>query len=130
MLPEMDEKTNRAGVPELTSGQRAEALEAAAAMRAERAKIRVDLKAGDVTPEEVLYGEGPACRGMRLYTFLTACPGVGSPTARRLVREAGSSEARRLQGLGRRQRRFLADALALIAAGTHPTEAIGRAKSA
>lgn len=91
-------------LPELTPEQRAAALVRAAEARTERAHIKMDIRSGKVDPSRLVLEPEGAARRMRIFEFLTSCPGIGAATARKLIAEVGVSETRRLQGLGSRQR--------------------------
>ena len=94
-----------------------EALEKASRTRRERGQLRVALKSGAADPLEILCRKDDiACR-MRLYSFLTACPGIGAARARTFIRAIGTAESRRLAGLGSKQRAKLERALRLALSG-------------
>ncbi len=116
-----------AGVlPELTSAQRAEALERAVEARRERAAAKRAVASGSVDPAGVLASpEGPYLK-MRVFEFLTACPGIGPATARKMIVALGVGEGRRLRGLGPRQRARLAEAVSVVAGGEAPSTAVRR----
>ena len=81
------------------------ALVKAAAVRRDRAELRGQLKAGDVSLGELLERVGDDTVGkMKVLTVLESLPGVGKVRARRAITEIGISETRRLRGLGNRQR--------------------------
>lgn len=97
--------------------RRKEALEKAARVRREKGQLRVELKNGTADPLEVLSRQDDTARLMRLYSFLTACPGIGAARARTIIRAIGTTESRRLAGLGSRQRAKLERALRLALSG-------------
>lgn len=114
-------------LPELTSDQRDAALRKAIEARRERAAAKEAIKSGSVSPAEIIKApEGPYSK-MRLFEFLTACPGIGPATARKIIVALGVGEGRRLRGLGPRQRSMLAEAVTAIANGEPTSSAICRA---
>lgn len=94
-------------LPSLTPEQRAEALAKAAAARHERAALRDDIKAGNVTLAEVFEREDDVARRMKVSALIEALPGYGKAKAAKIMEELGISESRRVQGLGVRQREQL-----------------------
>lgn len=98
--------------PSLTPEQRQAALEKAARARRERAEIKDHLKSGRVTLKELLVkAESDEIVGkMKVLAVLESLPGTGKVKARRLMEQVGISEARRLQGLGAKQRETLLEA--------------------
>ena len=98
--------------PSLTPEQRQAALEKAARARRERAEIKDHLKSGRVTLKELLVkAESDEIVGkMKVLAVLESLPGTGKVKARRLMEQVGISEARRLQGLGAKQREALLEA--------------------
>lgn len=73
--------------------------------RRERAEMKRRMKAGEVSPAEVLADESMGA--MRVYEFLVSVPRIGQCRAAALMREFSISETRRLRGLGSRQREGL-----------------------
>ncbi len=100
--------------PELSSDQRAAALEKAAAARRLRAELKDKLKMGSMTLEELLdqAGRDEVVAKMKVVAVLESLPGVGKVKARRLMEEVGISDTRRVQGLGEKQRKSLFEKLA------------------
>lgn len=47
-------------------------------VRRERATLKRRLKAGEISPADVLNDEGNVASKIRLFAFLKSCPGVGS----------------------------------------------------
>lgn len=110
-------------LPKLTTDQRDAALRKAIEARRERAAAKEAVKAGTVRPAEIIRApEGPYSK-MRLFEFLTACPGIGPATARKIIVALGVGEGRRLRGLGPRQKSRLAEAVTAIGAGVTPSTA-------
>ena len=72
------------------------------------------LARGEVDPIDVLQGaEGPFAR-LRVRSFLTAIPGVGTLIAYRLMDSVGISQNKKVGGLGCRQREALATKLETV----------------
>ncbi len=91
-------------IPQLTQEQRNEALKKAQEMRSLRTQLRNQLKAGEVTVQEVLNNaEGEVISKMRVKYLLESLPQVGKITAAKIMEEVGIDEVRRIQGLGARQ---------------------------
>ncbi len=96
-------------LPPLTPEQRAAALEKAAANRKARAELKQRLKAGTTTLADALdSGESDDAVGkMRVVALLEAMPGVGKVRAQKLIEELEISPARKVRGLGAKQREAL-----------------------
>ena len=96
-------------LPPLTPEQRAAALEKAAAARKARAALKVRLKSQGVTLAEVLdSGETDEAVGkMKVVAVLEAMPKVGKVKAQKLMEALEISPARRVRGLGAKQREAL-----------------------
>ena len=81
------------------------ALVKAAEVRRERAELRIQLKAGDISLSGLLDRAGDDVVGkMKVLAVLESLPGVGKVKARRAMERIGISETRRVRGLGARQR--------------------------
>jgi hypothetical protein len=95
--------------PSLTPAQRAAALEKAARVRKERAKVKQDLKAGRLSLAAALdqASSDEAIGKMKVLVLLESLPALGKVKARRLLDEVGIAESRRVQGLGSLQREEL-----------------------
>jgi len=92
-------------IPKLSAEQRANALQKAQQMRTERMILRQELKTGRMTLAEVLErAEEELVGKMRVKYLLESLPQVGKITAAKLMEEIGIDEARRVQGLGSRQK--------------------------
>lgn len=103
------------GLPPMTEEQRREALEKARAARAAAKEARQMLSRGEVDPIDVLQDpEGPFAR-LRVRSFLTAIPGVGTLIAYRLMDAVGISQNKKVGGLGCRQREALTTKLKTVA---------------
>ena len=81
------------------------ALVKAAEVRRERAELRIQLKAGDISLSGLVDRAGDEVVGkMKVLAVLESLPGVGKVKARRAMERIGISETRRVRGLGARQR--------------------------
>ena len=120
----MGESVDR--LPKLTTDQRAAALAKAIEARRERAAAKGAVRAGTVKPAEILESTEAPYSKIRVFEFLTACPGIGAVTARKIIVALGVSEGRRLRGLGPRQKSRLAEVVTAIANGEPATSAIRR----
>ena len=96
-------------LPPLTPEQRAAALEKAAAARRARAELKLRLKSGSTSLAEALdSGETDDAVGkMKVVAVLEAMPGVGKVRAQKLIEALEISPARRVRGLGAKQREAL-----------------------
>ena len=96
-------------LPPLTPEQRAAALEKAAAARRARAELKLRLKSQGTSLAEVLDGgeTDDAIGKMKVVAVLEAMPGVGKVRAQRLMEALEISPARRVRGLGGKQREAL-----------------------
>ncbi|NMB24544.1 MAG: integration host factor [Firmicutes bacterium] len=91
-------------LPKLTPDEKMQALAKAQQMRSQRADIRVKLKSGMITLQEVLNDADDEVVGrMRVSYLLQSLPQVGKVTSRRIMDEIGIHENRRVRGLGKRQ---------------------------
>ncbi|MEU4673037.1 integration host factor, actinobacterial type [Amycolatopsis sp. NPDC023774] len=102
-------------VPALTAEQRESALEKAKLLRQQRTALLAAVKDGVVTLPGVLEQaaadpDGAAAR-TRVRLLLRSLPGFGPVSAQRLMDEVGISDARRVRGLGGRQRNLLVAAV-------------------
>lgn len=92
-------------LPPLSPEQRAAALAKAAAARSRRAEVKHQLKHHQIRLSEVLDGarEDEALAKLRVVELLESMPGVGKIKSRSIMADIGISDARRVQGLGRKQ---------------------------
>lgn len=91
-------------LPQLTDAEKRAALKKAQEMRSKRAQLRVKLKSGSVTLQEVLdSSDDEVIARMRVAYLIQSLPQVGKVTSKRIMEEIGINENRRVQGLGRRQ---------------------------
>lgn len=91
--------------PQLSPEQRAEALIKAAASRKYRAEIKVMLKNGEISIEDILElsKTHDAVSKMRVKELLESMSGVGKVRALAMMERLNISPTRRIQGLGRLQ---------------------------
>ncbi|MCS4489269.1 integration host factor [Corynebacterium sp. ES2794-CONJ1] len=96
-------------LPQLTNEQRKEALAKAAEARKARAKLKEELKRGDITLKEVLEkaSENEIIGKTKVSALLESLPKVGKVKAKEIMEELEIAQTRRLRGLGDRQRRAL-----------------------
>lgn len=96
-------------LPNLTSEQRAAALEKAADARRRRAEFKDRLKRGGVTLGEALtLGETDEVIGKtRILEVIESLPGFGKVKAARIMERLEISPSRRVRGLGAKQRSAL-----------------------
>ena len=98
-------------LPQLTDEQRKAALEKAAAARHARAELRENIKAGNVSLEDVLNSDDPVANRMKVSALIESLPGYGKAKAAKIMEELNISSSRRVKGLGARQREQLLEAL-------------------
>lgn len=96
--------------PELTVAERKRNLERAMAARRERGLMLAAVKRGEADPRGVLLRRDPVALRTRVRAFVMSWPGYGAARADALIGRLGISPARRLGGLGSRQRAALMDA--------------------
>ena len=97
-------------LPSLTPEQRSAALAKAGEARRARAELKTKLKSSGTSLQEVLASaETDEVIGkMKVAAVLEALPGVGKVRAQRIMDKLGISPARRIRGLGAKQRAALA----------------------
>ncbi|MBQ9992137.1 MAG: integration host factor [Firmicutes bacterium] len=98
-------------IPKLSPEERAKALAKAQKIRSERMEARKQLKSGALTLEAVLASEDEVFAKMRVKYLLESLPQVGKITAAKIMEEVGIDDARRVQGLGNRQKAALLEKL-------------------
>jgi hypothetical protein len=93
-------------LPPLTPDQREKALEKALLVRRERAEVRGRLKKGKITVSAVLEdaAQNETIAKMRVFSLLTAVPGVGKVRAEQIMDRLGIARNRNVRGLGPNQR--------------------------
>jgi hypothetical protein len=99
-------------IPKLSPEERSKALAKAQKIRSERMEVRKQLKAGKLTLEKILKdANNEVYAKMRVKYLLESLPQIGKITAMKLMDEIGIDEARRVQGLGSRQKSQLLEKL-------------------
>lgn len=99
-------------IPKLSPEERSKALAKAQKIRSERMEARKKLKSGELTLAKVLDDtENEIFAKMRVKYLLESLPQVGKITAAKLMEEIGIDDARRVQGLGNRQKAQLLEKL-------------------
>ena len=95
--------------PTLTPEERSQALAKATAARRSRAEVKSKVKIGSLGIADVLQvaDTDPAIGKMRVSELLESLPGVGKVRAKSMMERLMISPSRRIQGLGRHQRREL-----------------------
>ena len=91
-------------LPQMTEEQRAAALEKAKKVRAERSKIRADIKSGKLSLKKVLESDNDVIKKTKVSQILVSLPGVGKVTVEKVMAEIGIQENRRVGGLGSAQK--------------------------
>ena len=86
-------------------------------VRRERAVLKQRLKAGEISPADVLNDGSNVAAKIRLFAFLKNCPGVGSAGSRTLLRALGLSETKTIRSLGPVQKARILTVLEMIAGG-------------
>ena len=99
--------------PKLTAEQRQLASVRAVANRRRRAEVKDQLRAGEMTWEQVLAlaETDDVVAALRVSDVLLAIPGVGPMRVKRFMKYAHVSQTRRLRGLGPQQVRLLSRVL-------------------
>jgi S13-like H2TH domain len=98
--------------PRLSDEARTAALKKAAMVRRMRSEIRLRLKDGSMTLEELFAQLDDDMVGkMKTLVVIESLPGVGKVKARRMMADIGIAESRRLRGLGDQQRAKLLSAV-------------------
>ncbi len=95
--------------PVLTEAERAAALAKARSSRADRARIKAEVKAGNLTVAQVIDMaiDDEAIAKMRVCELLESISGVGKVRAVATLDRLGISRTRRIMGLGHHQRSLL-----------------------
>lgn len=92
-------------LPYLSQEDKIKALKKAQEMRSKRAALRLRLKKGNLTLQDVLdSANDEVIARMRVTYLIESLPQVGKVTSRKIMKEIGINENRRVQGLGKRQR--------------------------
>ncbi len=95
--------------PQMSSEQRAAALERAAQARRVRAEVKELLKSGSLDIAGLLERAeaDDLIGGIKVAAVLSSMPGTGKIRAKRLMEQLGIADNRRLRGLGDKQRAAL-----------------------
>ena len=95
--------------PRLSDEERTRALEVAKVSRQERARVKADLRKGEITFAQFMENaeRSPALSKMRVIDLLESLPGYGKIRAQAVMEKFEISPTRRVQGLGRHQRASL-----------------------
>lgn len=98
--------------PRLSDEVRRAALQKAVEVRRQRSEVRVRLKDGSLSLDDLLDRVDDDMVGkMKALVVIESLPGVGKIKARRLMADIGIAESRRLRGLGDQQRAKLLSAI-------------------
>ena len=99
-------------IPKLSPEERSKALQKAQQIRSKRMEVRKELKAGKLSLQDVLgAAENEVYAKMRVKYLLESLPQVGKITTKKIMEEIGIDDARRVQGLGSRQKAQLLERL-------------------
>ena len=100
--------------PEISEGRRAEALELATEARSKRRKLLEDVRSGryDLTDILEMEDKGDKIAGRtKVSSILMAIPGIGKAKTSLIMEGCKIPNKKRIQGLGKRQRASLCDAV-------------------
>ncbi len=99
-------------IPTLSAEARQQALQKAQQIRSQRMEVRKQLKAGKLSLSDILADmDNEVYSKMRVKYLLESLPQVGKITAAKVMAEIDIDEARRVQGLGSRQKAQLLERL-------------------
>lgn len=99
-------------LPYLSQEDKMKALKKAQEMRSKRAALRLKLKKGTLTLQDVLdSADDEVIARMRVTYLIESLPQIGKVTSQKIMKEIGINENRRVQGLGKRQRSELLNRL-------------------
>ena len=91
-------------LPKLSADEKRKALQKAQLMRSKRAELRMKLKSGSLSLQDVLNSKDyEVVAKMRVAYLIQSLPQVGKVTSKKIMEEIGINENRRVQGLGKRQ---------------------------
>lgn len=91
-------------LPKLSADEKRKALQKAQLMRSKRAELRMKLKSGSLSLQDVLNSKDEeVIAKMRVAYLIQSLPQVGKVTSKKIMEEIGINENRRVQGLGKRQ---------------------------
>lgn len=97
-------------LPKLTDEQRRENLKKATEARTRQKEVKDKLKDGSLKVSDVLSMEDDFIGRMKVASLLKAIPGVGAAKAEAFMETHKISKARRIGGLGSRQKAALVEA--------------------
>ncbi len=108
-------------IPPLSDEQRSQARHAATEARRRRAKVKQELRAGDVSLAQVLAQaeEDDVVAHAKVLDVLKSLPRVGSVRATRVMERLDIAPNRRLRGLGRHQIAALVAEFGVAPEGSH-----------
>lgn len=99
-------------IPKLSPEERSKALQKAQQIRSQRMEVRKQLKSGKLSVKDIFKdADNEVYAKMRVKYLLESLPQVGKITAQKIMDEIGIDEARRVQGLGSRQKTQLLERL-------------------
>lgn len=98
--------------PERSRQQRMDALRRANDIRSERARLKDQLRRGEVTISEVLLDPPPCVHTAKVLDLVLAAPKFGRVKANKLLERCRVSSSKTVNGLTPRQRKELLDMLA------------------
>jgi len=99
-------------IPKLSPEERSKALQKAQQIRSQRMEVRKQLKSGKLNVKDIFKdADNEVYAKMRVKYLLESLPQVGKITAQKIMDEIGIDEARRVQGLGSRQKTQLLERL-------------------
>ncbi|MBQ6453230.1 MAG: integration host factor [Coriobacteriales bacterium] len=91
-------------LPKLTEADRKAALEKAMMVRQERAKIKAQLKSGELTMAQLMEKVGDEVVGkIKVKSLLESMPGIGKARAAKIMEDLNIAESRNIKGLGPKQ---------------------------
>ncbi|MFR7708683.1 MAG: integration host factor, actinobacterial type [Alistipes inops] len=100
---------NNNHLPELTDEQRRVASERAVEARRAQAKLKELVRKGEITFDDALDDE--RAKRIRVRKLLMCVPGIGKTKTDNIMRASRIPENRRVQGLGRVQRKIISIAV-------------------
>jgi hypothetical protein len=109
--PRQDPLDEHRATPERSLDQRMDALGRANEVRALRAQLKRDLKAGRVSIGALLLDPPPCLETAKVFNMLLALPGYGSVKATKILHGCRVSPSKTFGGLSERQRAELAGRL-------------------
>ena len=91
-------------LPKLTEADRKAALEKAMMVRQERAKIKAQLKSGELTMAQLMEKVGDEVVGkIKVKSLLESMPSIGKARAAKIMEDLNIAESRNIKGLGPKQ---------------------------